>query len=130
MLATTREKDYRGGETVRRFIVRKEGYVHAFFEYIVDAETHDEAVERVHEEELQAYRLEMSEDIEWRLSKDAVDVREIHNDGETTPEFWDCECEKDYIHSKTEPICDVCGALAEDQPDSRLYEIPQPPRKK
>ena len=49
---------------MRRFIVRKEGYVHAFFEYIVDAETHDEANEQVHEEELQAYRLVMSEDIE------------------------------------------------------------------
>ena len=108
------------------FLVRKDGYAHIILEYIVDAESHDEAVEKINEEELQAYRLQMHEDAEWRLSKNVLDVTEIHNDGETTPEYWDCECEKDYIHSKTVPICDGCGTLPENQPDSRLYEIPQP----
>ena len=113
---------------MRRFLVRNEGYVHAFFEYIVDAETPDEAVERIREEELQAYRLEVVGDpIPGVLSESTVDVREIHNDGETTPEFWDCECAKDYVQSKTKPTCDVCGASAEDQPDSRLFEVPHVP---
>ena len=109
-----------------RFLVRKEGYAHIILEYIVDAESDDEAVEKINEEELQAYRLQMHEDAEWRLSKNVLDVTEINNDGETTPEYWDCECEKDYVHSKTDPICDVCGTLSDNQPDSRLYEIPQP----
>jgi hypothetical protein len=112
-----------------RFLVRKECLAQVIFEYIVDAESDDEAVEKINEEELQAYRLQMDEAATWRMSKDILDVRELKNDGETTPEYWDCECEKDYIHSKTVPICDVCGTLPENQPDSRLYEIPQPPRK-
>jgi|TARA_R110000765_G_scaffold392156_1_gene485279 hypothetical protein len=112
-----------------RFLIRKECLAQVIFEYIVDAESDDEAVEKINEEELQAYRLQMDEVTTWQMSKDILDVREIKNDGETTPEFWDCECEKDYVHSKTEPICDVCGTLSTDQPDSRLYEIPQPPRR-
>jgi hypothetical protein len=37
--------------------------------------------------------------------------------------FWDCECEKQYIHSKNTPSCLRCGAKHEDQPDARANEI-------
>lgn len=41
----------------------------------------------------------------------------------TTPLYWDCECEEDYIHPKTESKCPVCGHFAEEQPDSRKVEV-------
>jgi hypothetical protein len=39
------------------------------------------------------------------------------------PNFWDCECEKNYIHPKTQKECAICGAKSEDMPDSRQNEI-------
>lgn len=42
---------------------------------------------------------------------------------ETTPLFWDCECEKDYIHRRGALIqCPVCHADAEEMPDARVNE--------
>jgi len=40
-----------------------------------------------------------------------------------TPEWWDCECDKDYIHPKKQHRCPKCKAHADDQPDSRLSEV-------
>lgn len=39
--------------------------------------------------------------------------------------FWDCECERDYIHPKAEKECELCGANSESQPDSWQDEIPE-----
>lgn len=44
---------------------------------------------------------------------------------ETTDLFWDCECEKKYIHLCTEERCGTCGAIREFQPDSRKNEVIQ-----
>lgn len=46
----------------------------------------------------------------------------------TTEKYWDCECEKNYIHPKTQnrchiDRCHICGAIAEEQPDSRVNEV-------
>jgi len=41
----------------------------------------------------------------------------------TNPNYWDCECKHNYIHLKSETKCIHCGALANDQPDSRQNEI-------
>ena len=43
----------------------------------------------------------------------------------TTPLFWDCECELDYIQTKSLPKCDRCGAFQDDQPDSMIDEVLQ-----
>ena len=40
-----------------------------------------------------------------------------------TDEYWDCECKKNYIHSKSQTSCPVCQAEADDQPDSHLNEV-------
>lgn len=40
-----------------------------------------------------------------------------------TTQFWDCECESDYIHPKNQLKCRKCDVLAEDQPDSHINEI-------
>ncbi len=63
-------------------------------------------------------------------------MRELHQDQdkqgkdtsfETDTEYWDCECEQYYIHSKSKSVCQVpcfkCGAHADAQPDSRSSEI-------
>lgn len=41
----------------------------------------------------------------------------------TTPQYWDCECKKDYIRPSYEDRCLICGALREDQPDSIIDEV-------
>lgn len=42
----------------------------------------------------------------------------------TTMLFWDCECEKKFIHFKqSEPVCPVCKTHHEHAPDSRSNEI-------
>jgi hypothetical protein len=53
---------------------------------------------------------------------------EPHNTGcpdafYTTPLFWDCECEENYIHALTEENCPACGATREDAPDTRVNEV-------
>lgn len=41
----------------------------------------------------------------------------------TTEEYWDCECKDNFIHHKTQTQCNICGATAEEQPDSRINEV-------
>lgn len=41
----------------------------------------------------------------------------------TTPDFWDCECEHNYIHPKTKESCPLCKTHKDDQPDSRADEV-------
>jgi hypothetical protein len=48
----------------------------------------------------------------------------------TDGRFWDCECEKYFIHARNlniygEPVrkCDLCGVHQDDGPDSRVKEI-------
>ena len=44
----------------------------------------------------------------------------------TNDDYWDCECEHNYIHAKTDlPVCPVCGAKEEDSPDSMTSEVEQ-----
>jgi hypothetical protein len=48
----------------------------------------------------------------------------------THPGYWDCDCEKLFIHEKREHFCPDCGSTKFDQPDSRVDEIAKiPPRK-
>jgi len=42
---------------------------------------------------------------------------------ELTDVYWDCECEKDYIHLHSEESCPVCKAQQEEQPDSHVSEV-------
>lgn len=37
--------------------------------------------------------------------------------------YWDCECEHDFIHPKTEKDCIKCGAIQEEAPDSITTEV-------
>ena len=53
---------------------------------------------------------------------------ERHNAGRfdafyTTPLFWDCECEENYIHALIEENCPACGAAREEAPDARVHEV-------
>ena len=42
----------------------------------------------------------------------------------TNQAYWDCECDEDYIHKKTEQKhCTKCDTFHEEQPDSRQHEI-------
>lgn len=47
-----------------------------------------------------------------------------YNGFHTVTEFYDCECDQDYIkHKATEPTCNVCGSCHDEAPDSRLNEV-------
>jgi hypothetical protein len=48
---------------------------------------------------------------------------EEHGDIWLTPLFWDCECEDDYIHPASEPICYRCHFEREESPDARVPEV-------
>ncbi len=41
----------------------------------------------------------------------------------TDPNFWDCECDCDYIHPKSEDSCPRCDSYREEMPDSRISEL-------
>lgn len=41
----------------------------------------------------------------------------------TTEKYWDCECERNYIHSSSETVCPKCGAHRDEQPDSIVAEV-------
>ena len=47
----------------------------------------------------------------------------VSTDIETTDKYWDCECEHNYIHPKSQKHCDICGMDEEDSPDSRVDEV-------
>lgn len=36
--------------------------------------------------------------------------------------YWDCECERDFIHPSYEAVCQHCNAERDSQPDSRADE--------
>jgi len=38
-------------------------------------------------------------------------------------DYWDCECDDNYIHFKARTNCSKCGAIQEDQPSSRSNEV-------
>jgi len=38
-------------------------------------------------------------------------------------DYWDCACETEYIHHKSETKCSKCGQHEYDCPDSRLEEV-------
>lgn len=40
-----------------------------------------------------------------------------------TTDYWDCECESNFIHRKAESFCEVCKTFVEEQPDSRVNEV-------
>ena len=60
-------------------------------------------------------------------SKPKLVLIEQHNIGRdkfyTTPLFWDCECESDYIRTCLEEDCPVCGVTQEESPNARVDEV-------
>lgn len=63
----------------------------------------------------------------WEAVVYAIKQEVLGNDVEgceTTPIFWDCECEKDYIQVASERgHCPKCGSHDSRQPDSRIAEV-------
>lgn len=52
-----------------------------------------------------------------------METNERTDDVKTTEKYWDCECKNNFIHPKVQAKCNICGALAEEQPDSRENEV-------
>ena len=48
---------------------------------------------------------------------------ENHGDCSTVTEFWDCECELDYIHKYKIKYCKKCNCSRDSSPNSRLDEV-------
>ena len=47
----------------------------------------------------------------------------MNNERFTNDNYWDCNCEDQYIHPKRTEVCPICGAHADGQPDSLTTEI-------
>jgi hypothetical protein len=60
-------------------------------------------------------------------SKPRLVLIEQHNLGRepffTTPLFWDCKCEEEYIHACLEEVCPVCKATQAQSADARVDEV-------
>ncbi len=53
-------------------------------------------------------------------------LNKLQNTVITNSNYWDCECESNYIHKKQDKTnCDKCGASMDSQPDSIQKEIEQ-----
>lgn len=49
---------------------------------------------------------------------------EMRKDCVTSPGYWDCKCEKNYIHSVNDLTCSKCNVQSiDDLPDSHLVEV-------
>ena len=57
----------------------------------------------------------MSERIQARRDKTVMEI--------TTDNYWDCSCETNYIHPKSQDFCSKCGAISYLQPDSIKSEV-------
>jgi hypothetical protein len=44
-------------------------------------------------------------------------------DIELTDEYWDCECEKNFIKNRSLDFCEICESWREDEPFSRINEV-------
>ena len=53
----------------------------------------------------------------------AVEAELERRSCETTEDYWDCECEGFYLHSKDQDACPKCGSRHQDSPDSRVVEL-------
>jgi len=55
------------------------------------------------------------------------DAPTVDNQGVITHDhYWDCECDDNYIHSKSDAkYCASCDSYVEDQPDSHFMEVQQ-----
>jgi len=60
-------------------------------------------------------------------SKSRLVLIEQHNIGRdkfyTTPLFWDCECERNFIHACVEDVCLVCEVAQTESPNARVDEV-------
>ena len=44
-------------------------------------------------------------------------------DVELTDEYWDCDCEHFFIHPAKYACCEICSAVKEECPNSRVDEV-------
>lgn len=51
----------------------------------------------------------------------------VNNQGVITHDhYWDCECDNNYIHAKSDTkYCATCDSHSDDQPDSHFMEVQQ-----
>ncbi len=52
-------------------------------------------------------------------------LEEMHQNCITTPNYWECDCDDKYIHSKedNDMMCFKCNSNEEDYPDARLHDV-------
>lgn len=48
---------------------------------------------------------------------------EVYPDLVLNLDYWDCECEHDYIHALDETVCERCGQTRESGPSSHENEV-------
>jgi hypothetical protein len=61
----------------------------------------------------------------WELHQQEIEELRKEEFGDITlcPDYWDCECDENYIQSKEFTVCIHCGAFEFECPDSRYDEV-------
>ena len=54
---------------------------------------------------------------------EAVEAELGKRKGQTTKDYWDCQCEGFHLRSKDQDKCPGCGARREDSPDSLAVKV-------
>jgi len=47
----------------------------------------------------------------------------MNKEFETTDDYWDCDCEDNYIHPIEQKYCPICDSHEENYPSSRVNEV-------
>lgn len=92
----------------------------------VEAYNPDDAIERVQDGDGDQLddKMEYLETVTsqlWSVKEEEDEV--TNNEVITNEDFWDCECEHNYIHHKIQKECKKCGAIRDEQPDSIAEEV-------
>lgn len=52
-------------------------------------------------------------------------LEETDKHGVTSEEFWECSCEKNFLHKVSESACQVCGDVIDESPDALMSSVVQ-----
>ena len=65
----------------------------------------------------------MAKNVENVMQGEGIGRKTAGKEVLTTEKYWDCECEKNFIHPKSQSGCGKCGSAPDQQPYSREDEV-------
>lgn len=80
---------------------------------------------RVQRRKVSKEKEEQITQLEYQLQKIRREyTTEEVGDIELVNEFWECECDENYIHLKeNELVCPICEGIENENPDARIEDV-------